>query len=149
MKEVVKSTSPPFTFVVFDIDDFKNTNDTHGHLAGDEALVNISEEISKLLRDGDILCRYGGDEFVLIVRTYSDESVRGMLERIRKKVEDYSFDFDCISISFTISMGYYICHEKEDYKSILFKADKALYKAKNQGKNQVIAFSDLPDNICI
>ena len=87
MKEIVKNTQPPFTFIVFDIDDFKMTNDTHGHLAGDETLINISREISHLLRDGDILCRYGGDEFILIIKTSSEESVRCILERIRNKVE--------------------------------------------------------------
>ena len=149
MKEIAINAQPPFTFVVLDIDDFKKANDTYGHLAGDEVLVNISSKISHLLRDGDILCRYGGDEFILILKAASEESVKCILERIRKKVEKYTFEFEGALVSNTISMGFYISQEKEDYKSMLLKADKALYQAKKQGKNQVISFNDLPDNACI
>jgi diguanylate cyclase (GGDEF)-like protein len=148
-KEIVKSTPPPFTFIVLDIDDFKMTNDTHGHPAGDEVLVNISREISHLLRDGDILCRYGGDEFILIIKTASKESLLCILERIRDKVEKYAFDFEGTPINVTISIGYYFVAQKEDYKSMLLKADKALYKAKKQGKNQIISYDDLPEDSCI
>lgn len=143
MKDIITNTDAPFAFVVYDIDNFKKTNDTYGHLAGDEALIKISEEISKLLRDGDVLSRYGGDEFILLLKLSSAKSVEAILERIRKHIEDFTIEFDGQTLYMTISIGYYIANEKQKYKDMLYKADRALYHAKNEGKNRIISFDNI------
>ena len=148
MKEITRDTAPPFVFVVYDIDDFKKANDTYGHPAGDEVLIKISDEISKMLRDGDILGRYGGDEFILLLKANSTETANSILERIRKKVEDYEIRFEEHVLKVTISIGFYIVTEKEEYKSMLLKADRALYQAKKEGKNKIILYNGLEDKPC-
>ena len=148
MKKITQSTSPPFAFVVYDIDDFKKANDTYGHPAGDEVLIKISDEISKMLRDGDFLGRYGGDEFILLLKANSVEAVKSILERIRKRVEEFEVRFQECFFKVTISIGFYIVAEKEEYKSILLKADRALYQAKKEGKNRTVLYNELEDKSC-
>jgi diguanylate cyclase (GGDEF)-like protein len=148
MKKVTRDTSPPFAFAVYDVDDFKKANDTYGHPAGDEVLIKISDEISKMLRKGDVLGRYGGDEFILLLKANSIESVKSILERIRKTVEDFEIQIEGCLLKATISIGFYMVDEKQEYKSMLLKADRALYQAKNEGKNKIVLYNEFEDNSC-
>ncbi len=140
MANIIKDMDPPIAFTVLDLDDFKNINDSYGHIAGDGALKLMANIVSELLRDGDIFGRYGGDEFILILNQHSTESVKNILERIRKKVESTPLTYQESKIYMTISLGYYITYDKEDFTSMLEKADTALYQAKNKGKNTIVEY---------
>jgi len=136
-EEIAKSntTSLSLSLMMIDIDDFKRFNDTRGHIQGDEALRRISEALKENCRKIDILCRYGGEEFVLILPANSKEETALLGERIRKSIESKRI----LRSKFTISIG--IASYPEDSsnkKALIEKADQALYKAKKKGKNRVV-----------
>jgi len=136
-EEIAKSntTSLPLSLMMIDIDDFKKFNDTRGHTQGDEALKRIAEVFRENCRKIDIICRYGGEEFALILPANNKEEAALLGERIRKSVENKRI----LKSKFTISVG--IASYPEDSpnkKTLIEKADQALYKAKKRGKNRVI-----------
>lgn len=142
-KDMITNTNLPFSIVVLDIDNFKGINDKYGHLAGDKALKNMTEAISDMLRDDDMLGRYGGDEFILLLKLDAEEKIISILERIRIKVEKAVIEFENIKIRMTISIGYYISSNHEEYEKILKKADKALYYAKKTGRNKIANYNNI------
>jgi len=123
-----------FGFVVIDIDHFKSVNDNYGHQVGDRVLVEISQLIKTNLRTTDILFRWGGEEFVIVCPETNKDGVMLLVENIRKKVEEYSFEKIG---SKTVSIGFTVYEEQDDEMSLIKKADEALYKAKNSGRNRV------------
>jgi diguanylate cyclase (GGDEF)-like protein len=137
-KRGMRSESPS-TLVMLDIDNFKQVNDTYGHPAGDEVIKKLAEIIKKTTRETDVLGRYGGEEFTMILPDTPVANVEFVAERIRRLVEKCNVVYDEISIKFTISVG--IAGFKQSYKDSpqwLDLADKALYQAKALGKNRVI-----------
>jgi len=136
-EEIAKSNtiSLPLSLMMIDIDDFKRFNDTHGHVQGDEALRQISEAFKENCRKIDILCRYGGEEFSLILPANNKEEAALLGERIRKSIEDKRI----LRSKFTISIGIASYPEDSpDKKTLIEKADQALYRAKKRGKNRVV-----------
>ncbi|MFT6776781.1 MAG: diguanylate cyclase [Paraglaciecola sp.] len=137
-KRGMRSESPS-TLVMLDIDNFKQVNDTYGHPAGDEVIKKLAEIIKKTTRETDVLGRYGGEEFTMILPDTPVANVEFVAERIRRLVEKCTVVYDEVSIKFTISVG--IAGFKQSYKDStqwLDLADKALYQAKVLGKNRVI-----------
>ncbi|NBX91731.1 MAG: GGDEF domain-containing protein [Proteobacteria bacterium] len=136
-RSIARST--PFTLVMFDIDHFKQTNDNFGHLAGDYVLKEVCHLIkTKLIRGKDSLGRYGGEEFALLLPDTPLQIAVDIAERIRSTIEKTSFRFDNRTIPVTISLG--VSSRDSTTKShgdLLASADKALYDAKNQGRNRV------------
>lgn len=125
--------------VMFDIDHFKQTNDQFGHLAGDYVLKETCSLIkNKMIRSQDVLGRYGGEEFALLLRETPLRIAVEVAERIRSTIEKYSFSYDGKSIPVTISMGVVsldsTCKSPDAFIAL---ADKALYDAKNTGRNRV------------
>ncbi len=136
-EEIAKSNtaSLPLSLMMIDIDDFKRFNDTYGHIQGDEALKKISEVFRENCRKIDILCRYGGEEFSLILPANNKKEAALLGERIRKSIEDKRI----LRSKFTISIGIASYPEDSpDKKTLIKKADQALYKAKKKGKNRVV-----------
>lgn len=130
-----------FGLIMFDIDHFKIYNDTNGHLAGDKLLQSIVAAVQEILFPTDILCRYGGEEFVVICCGTSADGVRIAAEKIRKTVENYEFMYQDIQPggNLTVSIGVAYCSEPNMKKDDLIKiADNNLYRAKNNGRNKVI-----------
>jgi diguanylate cyclase (GGDEF)-like protein len=128
----------PLALIIFDIDFFKKINDTYGHLIGDEVLRNFSKMISSQIRGNDIVGRYGGEEFFLIlVETDSEDALR-LAERIRKKVSN-SILSEKVAQSITISGGIGIYQHEMSVEQLITAADKNLYKAKFQGRNKIIS----------
>ncbi len=127
------------SIAVIDIDFFKKVNDTHGHLCGDYVLKEVSYMILDTLRKTDMVFRYGGEEFVAILTETPLEKAVIPLERLREKVENYPFSFGGKELKVTISIGV-SSSEKEfsNASEFLDSADKALYNAKNTGRNRVI-----------
>lgn len=130
------------SLVMADIDFFKKINDTYGHLAGDFILKTIALILKNHTASTDIVARYGGEEFVLVFPE-SDKDVAHMKAvKIRKDIESYKFVFNSIPIKVTMSMGvagYPV--DATTRRSLIEKADKALYKAKEEGRNRVIKAS--------
>jgi len=136
-EEITKAQSLnlPLSLMMIDIDDFKKFNDTRGHLQGDSALRQISEVFKENTRKIDILCRYGGEEFALILPNNAKPETALLGERIRKSIEERNI----LNSTFTISVGISSYpSDGRDKLSLIEKADQALYQAKRLGKNQVV-----------
>lgn len=131
----------PLTLLMFDIDYFKTINDTHGHLAGDKILLDLCTLVSGTIRTDDVFCRYGGEEFIIIMRNTACQPAVNLAERIRRKVEETKFSYDDQNIKVTISIGVATSHNKNfrDYISLIADTDKFLYQSKAGGRNRVSA----------
>lgn len=127
------------SIVFFDLDDFKNVNDIHGHQAGDEALRRVSGTILQKKRLEDIAGRYGGEELVLVLPETNKKSAAIIGERIRASVEDMAFSWEGKEVKLTLSGGIgAFSEETVDVLTLVREADNAVYKAKEQGKNRVL-----------
>ena len=124
--------------ILFDFDHFKSINDTYGHLAGDEILKTSAELIIRNMRKEDVCGRYGGEEFGVLLPEIPPANALYLAEKIRKLVEVKSFRFNNTDIRATISVGVAsLSKDIPDYKTLVQKADQALYRAKNDGRNCV------------
>ena len=127
----------PFSISMLDIDHFKQINDTHGHTVGDDVLRNLANELRQRIRHPDTIGRYGGEEFLIILPHSPLKSAMEQAERLCKHVRSLGMKAGEQDISLTISIGMaqYKTH-KEDWQTFLSRADKALYQAKNNGRDQ-------------
>jgi diguanylate cyclase (GGDEF)-like protein len=130
-----KSKNYPLSILMIDIDDFKKFNDTYGHIQGDKALREVSEALKMSLRELDIICRYGGEEFSIILPFADKDEAFNIAESLRKSLTAK----EIVGNKFTISIGL-ASFPKDgcDRDSLVKKADVALYKAKREGKNKVV-----------
>ena len=137
-----KALHTSFPITIFDIDDFKKVNDTYGHAAGDYVLRQITAIIKATgLRDRDLLGRWGGEEFILLVVNSTVDEAMNLSERVRKAVEKYEFKYQGKKFPITISMGVAsIKKEHNSYEDLYRDADEALYKSKETGKNRITLF---------
>ena len=133
-----KITNQPFSVIVCDIDDFKILNDTYGHKCGDEVLKTISTTLSNLIRDKDFLCRWGGEEFLVLLRNTDVELARTIAERIREKIASINVIYNSQPVSVTMTFGVASVSEEQNYDSLFKLADGRLYEGKNSGKNVVV-----------
>jgi diguanylate cyclase (GGDEF)-like protein len=129
-----------FWLGVLDIDYFKRINDTYGHLYGDEVLILMSTIMRRSFRRADLLFRYGGEEFVAVLRTRAVEDARIVLERFRQNMERYHFPQVG---QVTVSIGFTQILDSEMPSVVITRADKALYYAKEHGRNQVCCHETL------
>jgi two-component system cell cycle response regulator len=135
------SRGKTLSLVLTDIDFFKSINDTHGHDVGDEVLREFGDRIRKSVRGADLACRYGGEEFVLILPDSDQHAAAAIAERLRARM-----DHDPIPVAggqkqltITISLGVATIQGPEDTaEAVLKRADEALYKAKRDGRNRVM-----------
>lgn len=125
-----------FGIMLLDIDDFKMVNDTYGHLVGDEVLKEFAKLLKQHIRQTDILGRWGGEEFIILVRKVDLEDTRELAEKLREIIERYNFP---TLKHLTSSFGISIYQEEDTIKTLFEKVDKALYLAKNADKNRVEA----------
>jgi len=132
--------SAALSVVMFDIDHFKRVNDTHGHLAGDEVLREISGLVGRLIRAEDVLARFGGEEFVVIARGINHAGAGAFSERLRTAVERLEIAAEDTVVRVTISLGYASLDELGDgqrsVEGLLRLADSRLYTAKAKGRNR-------------
>lgn len=128
--------------VMMDIDDFKMINDTYGHEAGDRVLHEIGKTLSQNTRQSDLLCRYGGEEFLIALYDASKEEAYKQIESLRQQIEKMvvSFGHNILG-SFSASFGIAICPEDGDtMEKVIAAADTALYQSKNTGKNKITLY---------
>ena len=130
----------PLGILMMDIDHFKQVNDTYGHLVGDRVLVAITRIARTILRDGDVLIRYGGEEFLAVLPAASAEDLRLVGERIRHAIEDSSVADGSQTIRVTLSLGgaSYPQQNVEKEDLLVQRADAALYQAKQSGRNRLV-----------
>ncbi|MBI4368401.1 MAG: diguanylate cyclase, partial [Candidatus Omnitrophica bacterium] len=136
----------PLSCLMIDIDHFKTVNDTYGHLVGDGVLKELGQFFTAHLRQADTVARYGGEEFVVLLPHIAYQGASLLAERLRKKVMDQLFQAaPSLSVKVTVSIG--IASYPEDpadrKETLLFYADKALYRAKGNGRNRVYLYSNI------
>jgi len=127
----------PLAIAMLDIDNFKQLNDSFGHLAGDHALQHLVRVIRDTLRPSDVVCRYGGEEFALILPETSADDALQILTRLQRELTRCFFLHDNERILITFSAGITLWRPDEPYEAVAERTDLALYKAKNLGKNRV------------
>jgi len=127
------------SLVMFDVDHFKKVNDTYGHLAGDEVLVQLARTAQKLIRTEDVITRYGGEEFAIICRGIPLINTGVLAERVRAGIEQAKIKFRDERLPITISVGVSALNESPATTpaELVAAADEALYEAKNGGRNRV------------
>lgn len=123
----------PLSLVIFDIDHFKKINDNHGHDVGDKVLVEYTKLIGSYLRDSDIFCRIGGEEFALILPHVNKSDAYKIADKIRIKVQEHR---EILAVTMSFGVTEYV--KGEDLESTFKRADKALYEAKNGGRNKAV-----------
>lgn len=128
----------PLCAMMLDIDHFKHINDTHGHLAGDFVLKTLAATLKKALRGSDILCRYGGEEFLIVLPETGFEETSILAERLRIQIEQSILHTDDHKkLNVTISIGVAGHQPGETYEQLIARADQTLYQAKESGRNRV------------
>ena len=148
-EEVIKArrTGNTFAVIMLDVDGFKAVNDTHGHLSGSRMLVEVARVLRSCVRDDDVLVRYGGDEYVVLLVGIDSGGGLKVAERIRRAVEDHRFlsrEGARVRVTASIGLASYPEHA-QDKSEILDLADRAMYRGKRSSRNVVyIASHDLP-----
>jgi diguanylate cyclase (GGDEF)-like protein len=125
---------------VVDIDHFKRVNDSHGHLIGDEVLLLVAQLMRQTFRHGDRIYRFGGEEFVVLLRCPQAQSARVAFERLRLRIGAH--DFPQVG-QLTVSIGYTAVDADDTPSAAFERADLAVYEAKNAGRNRTVAHADL------
>lgn len=141
--QVSKRKDEPLCLVIIDIDNFKTINDNYGHDVGDDVIKSLADILLSQLRKSDITTRIGGEEFAVVFPNTSLNDTEKLTNKIRKVIENLEIKIDVRNkISFTVSIGVSIYNNDIDscVKTILKRADEALYKAKNSGKNKVVVY---------
>lgn len=134
----------PVTLILVDLDHFKDINDTYGHAAGDEVLKSVSECLERsFIRKSDLVARYGGDEFAVILNDTTATNAGQVVDRFLRTVDDVRVPYAPDDTRISCSAGYTEIHVDDTVESLIQRADKGLYKAKKAGRNQA-AFEPPP-----
>jgi diguanylate cyclase len=140
-REVARSErrKSPLCIAMLDLDDFKKLNDTHGHTAGDHALIHLVKVVKDTLRAMDVIARFGGEEFMVVLPETPLEDAVQTVTRVQRELTKQIFLYNNQRLLITFSAGVALHKPGEAQESIIKRADEALYKAKKAGKNRVVA----------
>jgi len=139
-----RRTGDALTIMMIDVDHFKLVNDRYGHQTGDEVLKRLAAVAQASIRTDDYLARYGGEEFCIMLLSTTEEDALFLAERLRKNYEDAEIAYSGKTVRSTISIGVAdSSHVGLDFEALVAAADTALYRAKEQGRNRVVAHSNL------
>jgi diguanylate cyclase (GGDEF)-like protein len=129
----------PLALILFDIDHFKSVNDSHGHLIGDHVLQVLTKLVTRTTRATDIVCRYGGEEFIVLMPEASREEGLAMAERLRQEISRMTVVTEVGTLSLTVSLGVAALRTDEDesFENLIARADRAMYQAKAAGRDTV------------
>jgi two-component system, chemotaxis family, response regulator WspR len=142
------NTKAPLSLILIDIDHFKLFNDSYGHQGGDDCLIKVATTIAKECKNPeDLAARYGGEEFVILLPDTEEKSAFAVADRVRKAVEKLDIEHNDSStakhVSISLGIGTMMADENLDAKALIERSDAALYKAKENGRNQTVMASDL------
>ena len=144
--EDARSNGGSVTALMVDIDHFKSINDAHGHFVGDQFICSVAHTLKSAIRDSDLVARFGGEEFVVILPNISPKDANTLAQRLRRKVSEITTDATPIAITISIGISRFDTAELfesglENYDQLLKEADQALYHAKRAGRNCVAYYS--------
>jgi diguanylate cyclase (GGDEF)-like protein len=142
---VLRRQTTPFALVMADLDEFKKVNDTYGHDAGDRALRIFAETLRSSARPDDIVCRYGGEEFTVVLPDCAPAKAAEVMERVRVELAGLGARGE--APSFTASFGVVGCDPHEELEQLVVRADAALYRAKTQGRDRVVLDGHQPGDL--
>lgn len=139
-KDKIFGKNQKFALIICDIDNFKKVNDTYGHNMGDIVLVHVSNSLKSTFRNEDFLCRWGGEEFLIVINNIDQEVAYDMVEHARKIVNSNEVEYEDVRLKVSMTFGVIFCDENitPNMQKIIKHADELLYKGKNNGKNQVV-----------
>ncbi|WP_024955297.1 GGDEF domain-containing protein [Sulfurospirillum arcachonense] len=144
--DLAKRNNENMSIIMLDIDKFKNINDTYGHKVGDDTLVVFAETLNNFKRKSDVVCRFGGEEFVILLPETNVEGASKIAHKIRKVIEELIIKIDeKIELNFTVSVGVSQVNIEKDnnIEAAINRADKALYQAKDTGRNKTVVIEDI------
>ncbi len=127
---ISRRSGEPFCIIIFDIDYFKQYNDTHGHSAGDDLLIEVANIFVKCSREQDLVVRYGGEEFMVVLPSTNMDQAKIIAERIRTTIKEET--------DVTISGGLAVYSDQMEFDQLVIRADEALYKAKEDGRDRYV-----------
>ncbi len=133
----------PFGVLFLDIDHFKKVNDTYGHTTGDEVLKMLSHTLKHNLRDSDVVARWGGEEFIVLIKNVDKFALANIAEKLRNLIERSMIKLEDKYLSVTVSIGATLYRSEDTDQSLLSRADQALYTSKRTGRNKLTV--DIPD----
>lgn len=128
----------PLSFIILDIDGFKGINDQYGHQAGDQLIQSVADTISNCIRSTDLLSRYGGDEFTVLLSNTGKQGAARVAEQIRQAIDHSECIIDDTAIRATVSLGVAILNSRNRFIDLFAAADEALMQAKQAGRDRVI-----------
>lgn len=140
-----KRFARPLSMAVWDVDLFKQVNDTYGHKVGDKVLKAIAQLLAERMRETDFIARYGGEEFVMFLPGADESEALEVADALRQKISVCKFNNQGELVKITVSCGISSFSEGDSHESMFERADKALYAAKHNGRNQCLAASSLAD----
>jgi len=126
------------SLLMIDVDHFKNINDSYGHSVGDQILQVLVKKLKEQIRTSDVLFRYGGEEFTIILSNTDTVGAHLLAQRVRRGIEEMAYMHNDVALPFTISVGIASLEESEPASQLIDRADKALYSAKKMGRNCVV-----------
>lgn len=126
----------PLTALLLDLDHFKRLNDSHGHLAGDLVLAGFARDLESCLRQSDIVCRWGGEEFIVLLKDTDASTGLKIAEKIRQMIEHKHYRYEGKSLQVTLSIGLTTLQADDTLHNLLSRADQAMYRAKQHGRNR-------------
>ena len=133
-----RRSQTPVSLIMFDIDHFKDVNDRYGHLCGDAVLAAVGARMRDVLRGSDLKCRYGGEEFLVLLPETPLEGAKRVADTLRRELADMVVPWKDESVTITASLGVTVALPSEiDCEALIARADAALYRAKDQGRNCV------------
>lgn len=135
--ELAKRQGTPLSIILFDADHFKRINDSHGHSHGDEVLKTLSMIAQQTIRQSDMLYRYGGEEFLVLLGQTDTIGATQLADRIRQHIDSLD-NINGIKSEVTISLGVTTLNASDDSHTLFDRADRALYQAKNAGRNRTV-----------
>jgi two-component system, cell cycle response regulator len=141
MIENARMRRAPLTLMILDIDHFKRVNDTYGHDCGDEVLKGFADRLRGIIRSGDLLCRLGGEEFVIVMPNVNAPSAARIAERARAAIQQEPFVMPTTGQSIPVTASIGLAERREDTNphELYRRADQALYRSKSEGRNRVTA----------
>ncbi len=139
--ELARRHGSDLAVIMVDIDRFKQINDTHGHLAGDQVLRKVAAVIRDCVRSSDVVARFGGEEFLVLLRNTDLFGAALLAQRIRAAIERTVIRENDKDIIVTVSLGVTSLHDEESSRDLVSRADQALYQAKREGRNRVVEYA--------